>query len=74
MPEPTERQLRQDTEFMCKAIREHGRYAIGRLRVQLDWAREDVAASEGTRAAMKKARCERLERVIARLLAGEVVH
>ena len=67
----SDRQGRADDRALNDAIKEHGRFALGRLSVQRSWALEDVAEAEAngdsTRAAMKQARVDRLERVIAEL-------
>ena len=67
----TDRQRREDVRHMDAAIKDHGRYALGRLAVQMAWAVEDVEAArqvgDATRAAMKQARADRLQRVIAEL-------
>ena len=61
-------QGREDDRHLTAAIKEHGRHALGRLHVQWAWALQDAAEATGpTRRAMKQARAERLERVIADL-------
>ena len=67
----SDRQGREDDRHLNAAVKEHGRYALGRLSVQQSWALEDVEAAkkagDPTRAAMKQARAERLGRVIEEL-------
>lgn len=67
----SERQERADDRALNDAIKEHGRFALRRLAIQQSWALEDVAEArangDDTRAAMKQARADRLERVIAEL-------
>ena len=69
------RQTEGDTRLLRESLREHGAHAAARLRVMRQWAADDVALAERrgaeTRAEMKRARVERLDRVIARLDAGE---
>ena len=68
MPSANERRRRKDLQMLNAAIRQHRGYAVGRLRVQAGWARQDEAdearAGDRTRAAMKRAQAERLDRVI----------
>ena len=65
----------KDRALLVDALREHGRYARGRLNVMLQWAEADAddaqEAYDWTRAATKRAHAARLARVIARLDAGE---
>lgn len=67
----SDRRARADDRALNDAVKEHGRFALARLAVQRSWALEDVAEAKSngddTRAAMKQARADRLERVIAEL-------
>ena len=74
-PRADRRRDGRDRALLCSALRVHGRHAAERLAVEAAWMREDAAeavrAGAATRAAMRTARAERLERVVARLRRGE---
>ena len=74
-PRSERRQMTDDSRMLREALRDHGDHAAARLRVMLEWAREDetdaIRQGDPTRAAMKRARAERIMRVIARLDTGD---